>query len=108
MAEVESSPNSLQMTPPEPNYSPLSQDETHNNLNLITGPNEPEFHIQLKNNKFNNVLTSLVNSLRRTIITDVKTISFDIESLSGFDNPNLNMIENKSKYHNDYLAHRLV
>ena len=106
MTEVEKSP-SLTNSPPEPDYTPPSLQEKHKYLNLLTKQFDNYFHIQINNNQYNNILISLVNGLRRTIITDVPTISFDIESLSGFDNPNLQILENKSKYHNDYLAHRI-
>ena len=106
MTEVENSPY-LTNSAPEPDYTPPSLQEKHKYLNLLTKPDDPNYHIQINNNKYNNILTSLVNGLRRVIITDIPTISFDVESLSGFDNPNLQILENKSKYHNDYLAHRI-
>lgn len=95
------------ISPKTPEYSPPSLDKTSKYLNIITGKQEKTFHVQIRNNEFNHILTSLANGLRRTIITEIPTYSFDVESLSGFDNPNLQFIENKSKYHNDYLAHRI-
>lgn len=106
MTEVQNSP-SLTNSAPEPDYTPPSQQKKHKYLNLLTTQFDKYFHIQINNNKHNNILISLVNGLRRTIITDIPTIGFDIESLSGFDNPNLQILKNKSKYHNDYLAHRI-
>ena len=96
MTEVENSPY-LTNSAPEPDYTPPSLQEKHKYLNLLTKPDDPNYHIQINNNKYNNILTSLVNGLRRVIITDIPTISFDVESLSGFDNPNLQILENKSK-----------
>jgi DNA-directed RNA polymerase alpha subunit/DNA-directed RNA polymerase subunit L len=108
MTEVENSPiSTYSSTPPEPDYTPPSLQEKHQYLNLLTKPLDQNYHIQINNNQYNNILTSLVNGLRRVIITDIPTISFDVESLSGFDNPNLQILKNKSKYHNDYLAHRI-
>ena len=125
MEEVKVSPNSTPKTsveteiaselsqvadPPEPDYSPPSEGSSLNQtsyFNLVSTIHDKHFHIKINNDQYNNILTSLVNGLRRTIITDIPTVSFDVESLSGFDNPKLRIITNRSKYHNDYLAHRI-
>ena len=58
-------------------------------------------------NEDKNVKPCLVNGIRRTILSNIEVPAFDVESLEGYDNPNLKIIENTSKYNNAYIAHRI-
>ena len=87
MEEVKVSPNSTPKTsveteiaselsqvadPPEPDYSPPSEGSSLNQtsyFNLVSTIHDKHFHIKINNDQYNNILTSLVNGLRRTIIT---------------------------------------
>ena len=51
-----------------------------------------------------NADVSFVNSLRRTIITDVKTIGFNTDD---YENSDLKVIENTSSLHNEFMLHRI-
>ena len=65
-----------------------------------------EIHLLFKNNQNNDLDVSLVNGIRRTIIADVETAKFDVES-GKINNPNLMIRENTGAMSNDYLAHRI-
>ena len=51
-----------------------------------------------------NTNSSFVNALRRTIITDVQTVSFNVDD---YTNSDLTVIKNTSSVHNEFLLHRL-
>jgi len=51
-----------------------------------------------------NCNSSFVNAIRRTIITDVETISFDTED---YVNSDLKIIENTTSLHNEFILHRM-
>ena len=51
-----------------------------------------------------NCNSSFVNSLRRLIITEVETIGFNTEEYESSD---INIIENTSSLHNEFLLHRI-
>ena len=51
-----------------------------------------------------NTTSSFVNALRRTIITDVQTVSFNVDD---YTNSDLTVIKNTSSVHNEFLLHRL-
>jgi DNA-directed RNA polymerase subunit L len=48
--------------------------------------------------------SSLANSIRRTVLSDVSTISFKTEP---YEENEINIIQNTSSLHNEYLLHRL-
>ena len=48
--------------------------------------------------------SSFVNALRRTIITDVQTVSFNVDD---YENSDLKVIKNTSSVHNEFILHRL-
>jgi DNA-directed RNA polymerase subunit L len=48
--------------------------------------------------------TSFVNAIRRTILSDVETVSFNIDD---YQNSDLKVINNSSSLHNEFLLHRL-
>ena len=52
----------------------------------------------------NDFSSSFVNALRRNIITDVQTISFNTED---YVNSDLKVIENTSSLHNEFILHRM-
>lgn len=51
-----------------------------------------------------NATSSFVNALRRTIITDVQTVSFNVDDYTKSD---LTVIKNTSSVHNEFILHRL-
>ena len=51
-----------------------------------------------------NASSSFVNALRRTIITDVQTVSFNVDD---YTNSDLQVIKNTSSVHNEFILHRL-
>ena len=51
-----------------------------------------------------NVRTSFINALRRTILADVPTVGFQTEE---YENSTLRVIKNTSSLHNEFLLHRL-
>jgi DNA-directed RNA polymerase subunit L len=51
-----------------------------------------------------NANSAFVNTLRRIIISHVKTISFDT---TDYENSDLKIIDNTSSFHNEFLLHRL-
>ena len=51
-----------------------------------------------------NCSSSFVNAIRRTIITDVETISFNTED---YVNSDLQVIENTCSLHNEFILHRM-
>lgn len=51
-----------------------------------------------------NASSSFVNALRRTIITDVQTVSFNVDD---YENSDLKVIKNTSSVHNEFILHRL-
>ena len=51
-----------------------------------------------------NCNSSFVNAMRRTIITDVKTISFNTDD---YTNSDLKIIENTTSLHNEFILHRM-
>ena len=51
-----------------------------------------------------NCRSSFVNAIRRTIITDVETISFNVEDYNDSD---LKIIENTTSLHNEFILHRM-
>ena len=51
-----------------------------------------------------NCNSSFVNAIRRTIITDVQTVSFDTED---YNNSDLKVIKNTSSLHNEFILHRM-
>jgi|SaaInlV_165m_DNA_1040744.scaffolds.fasta_scaffold35493_2 DNA-directed RNA polymerase subunit L len=65
-----------------------------------------EIHLLFENNNNNDCDVSLINGIRRTIIADVETVRFDIES-GNKNNPNLMIKENTGAMYNDFLAHRI-
>jgi len=48
--------------------------------------------------------TAFINAIRRTILSDVETVSFDIDE---YQNSDLKVIKNSSSIHNEFLLHRL-
>ena len=54
--------------------------------------------------EFKNVDLSVVNGLRRTILTDIESLV-----IRGFPHKEnkINILKNKTKYNNEYLKHRL-
>ena len=52
----------------------------------------------------NNCNSSLVNSIRRTIITEVETISFNTED---YINSDIKIIKNTTSLHNQFILHRM-
>jgi DNA-directed RNA polymerase alpha subunit len=54
--------------------------------------------------EFNNISISMINALRRTIISDLKTIAFRSEP---YDKSNIKVIKNDSSLHNEFIAHRI-
>lgn len=48
--------------------------------------------------------TSFVNAIRRTILSEVETVSFNIDD---YQNSDLKVIKNSSSLHNEFLLHRL-
>ena len=51
-----------------------------------------------------NANSAFVNTLRRIIISHVKTISFDT---TDYEKSDLKIIDNTSSFHNEFLLHRL-
>ena len=51
-----------------------------------------------------NANSAFVNTLRRIIISHVKTISFDT---TDYENSDLKIIDNTSSFHNEFLLHRM-
>lgn len=51
-----------------------------------------------------NCSSSFVNAIRRTIITDVTTISFNVDD---YQNSDLTVIKNTTSLHNEFILHRL-
>jgi len=51
-----------------------------------------------------NCSSSFVNAIRRSIITDVETISFNTED---YENSDLKIIENTTSLHNEFILHRM-
>jgi DNA-directed RNA polymerase II subunit RPB3 len=47
---------------------------------------------------------SFVNSIRRTIITDVQSVSFDTED---YNNSDLQVLKNTTSLHNEFILHRM-
>jgi len=68
---------------------------------------DKETHILFVNNESNDCDVSIINGLRRTIIADVETAKFDVESSNGKNNPNLMFQANTGAMSNDPIAHRL-
>lgn len=52
----------------------------------------------------NNVNTSLANSIRRILLSNIPTVAFSDENN---DNPSIKIQKNTSAIHNEFLAHRL-
>lgn len=48
--------------------------------------------------------SSFVNAIRRTILSEVETVSFNIDD---YENSDLKVIKNTSSLHNEFLLHRL-
>jgi DNA-directed RNA polymerase subunit L len=48
--------------------------------------------------------TSFVNAIRRTILSEVETVSFNIDD---YENSDLKVLKNTSSLHNEFLLHRL-
>ncbi len=48
--------------------------------------------------------SSFVNAIRRTILSEVETVSFNIDD---YENSDLTVIKNTSSLHNEFLLHRL-
>ena len=66
-------------------------------------------HGKDNNNKFiqfniNNVDTSIVNSIRRVILSEIPQTGFYFDA---YDNSDINVISNSSPIHNEFLAHRI-
>ena len=53
---------------------------------------------------FNNVPISIINGIRRTIISDIKTFAFKTEP---FAKSNVKIIKNDSSLHNEFISHRI-
>ena len=53
---------------------------------------------------FNNISISIINGLRRTIMSDLKTIAFRSEP---YDKSDIKVIKNDSSLHNEFIAHRI-
>jgi DNA-directed RNA polymerase subunit L len=51
-----------------------------------------------------NCNSSFVNAIRRTIITDVPTVSFDTDD---YNNSDLKVIKNTTSLHNEFILHRM-
>ena len=51
-----------------------------------------------------NCNSSFVNAIRRTIITDVQTVSFDTED---YNNSDLKVLKNTTSLHNEFILHRM-
>jgi DNA-directed RNA polymerase II subunit RPB3 len=51
-----------------------------------------------------NVKMSLVNALRRIMISEVNTVAFET---SEFENSSIKITENTSQFHNEFLLHRI-
>lgn len=51
--------------------------------------------------------TSLVNSIRRTILTDIPSVGFYFKLKDHFVENDINITANDSPLHNEFLAHRL-
>jgi len=54
--------------------------------------------------KIGNISNSFANSIRRTIISEIPTLGFDT---AEYTDSSLNIIENTSSLHNEYILHRL-
>ena len=52
----------------------------------------------------NNCDVSLVNSIRRIILSEVPTVGFKIES---YEDSDIKIIKNTSSLHNEFLIHRI-
>ena len=52
---------------------------------------------------FNNINNSLVNALRRIIISELNTVGFRYQENST----DIKIINNTTKFHNEYIAHRI-
>ena len=74
----------------DPIFSNFSRGEENNNKII-------EFTI-------NNVDTSIVNSIRRVILSEIPQIGFYFDA---YDNSDVNVISNSSPIHNEFLAHRI-
>lgn len=66
---------------------------------LDLGKNKAKFSIR-------NIDVSIVNSIRRTIQSNVKNIAFFFDAKS-INNPDIEIIQNDSPLHNEFLAQRL-
>lgn len=78
----------------------MTTQDTFYDLNDIKlGKKKAEFSIQ-------NIDVSIVNSIRRTIQSHVKNIAFFFDAKS-INNPDIEIIQNDSPLHNEFLAQRL-
>lgn len=67
-------------------------------------------NVRLEENKadftVSNVDVSVVNSIRRTILSDVHTVAFHFDARRS-ENPDINILVNETPLHNEFLSQRL-
>ena len=59
------------------------------------------------NFNMNHIPVSLANSIRRTILSDIPSVSFDDTWYDNVDDRSIDIIKNTSGLHNEFLSHRL-
>ena len=56
--------------------------------------------------KVKNIDTSILNSIRRVILSEIENVAFEFEPYKT-ENPDVNIIKNTSPLHNEFIKHRL-
>jgi DNA-directed RNA polymerase II subunit RPB3 len=56
--------------------------------------------------KVKNIDTSILNSIRRIILSEIENVAFEFEPYKT-ENPDINIIKNTSPLHNEFIKHRL-
>ena len=55
----------------------------------------------------NDISVPLANSIRRTILSDIPSVSFDDTWIDDDDARSIRIVKNTSGLHNEFLSHRL-
>jgi len=55
----------------------------------------------------NHISVALANSIRRTILSDIPSVSFDDTWIDNEDKISIHIVKNNSGLHNEFLSHRL-
>ena len=72
-------------------------------IDLLSSKSENSIEFDIRGDYENGLHKSIVNSLRRTLLSDIPSISFRIE----MNNKDIHIVKNSTSLHNEFLEHRI-